>query len=325
MNEANYNQTKRRSPEELDKLIINTIAENPNGVQFKNIFEKIKISPSTLSKHLVNLRDELRIEKKGNLYQVEGLGSYRTIINICISEIEKYLNDRKEHTDLSFVLDELLGSPGNPVPVKLSENYMQLMDPHGIDIMFSLITHIRDKTPDDLMKYEMSLVQFATGAMIKTYNAGNETMEVLWKKLHKLEAEIMTSVEPKDLHDRESVKMKTLDRFLYTMAQCRQTSWDVIDGMLGLCDKSGQECFDDLYSFMVNSSLLSSDHAVKAVFDNQGKLFTLALNSKKTEKRVFLQKFRRYAIEIHNQENGSSSKHTETGSIMNQDMGRKPD
>ena len=53
-----------------------------------------------------------------------------------------------------------------------------------------------------------------------------------------------------------------------------------------------------------------------------GALSTLSMNPLLAD---FYGDLRQHAIEIHNQENGSSSKHTETDSIMNQDMGKKPD
>jgi DNA-binding transcriptional ArsR family regulator len=310
MNEATNRKTERRSPEELDKLIIEAVSENPKGVRFNEILSRTGISPSTLSQHLARLQDDLRIEKKEDLYLVEGLGSYMTIVNICMSEIEGFLNSGKGSKNIIFVLDEIIGSPGNPVPAGLSDQYMKLVDPGGIDTLFRMIRYIRDRKPADLLDYETGLVQFATGAVICTCSAGKESeedMKSLLRQLNSLEKEIIKSIGPEGLKDRNSRTMKLIDRVLYAMAHCNSITWDVIDGMIGICEGSGNECFEYLYSFMVNSSLFSSELAAKVLFNNQGKLFTKALKSENPEEKSFLQKLRRYAIDIHDPQSGSGA------------------
>lgn len=327
MNEVNSIEKRRRTTADIDKLIIEKVSENPSGVTFGEIQKGTGLSPSVLTEHLKSLTEQMQIEKSESIYRVEGMGAYRTVLNLCIPAIDKFLENKYDKDQVRYVLDELVGSPGKSVPPSLQSKYISLANDRDALTLLKFAEKVMGKyynsekySYEEYTGYVFGVIQFATAILMKDHkNTVEWKDEVLAKQIWKISEEIVKKafyfVSTKEPEKTESnsafikdVKL-VLDRILYLMAMRKyHNMWKVVEEMIQPMNKEvvvalsnkdrRRQYYGWLYSFMLNSSWLTSEYVLQVLASNQGKLFTMAMGSlKDPEKRNMIQNLRKYILE----------------------------
>jgi DNA-binding transcriptional ArsR family regulator len=328
--EATGNRKRRKTAAEIDELIIEQIQKNPSGVTFSGIQEGTKLPPSVLSKHLKMLTEDLRIEKSDEgTYRVEGMGAYRTILKLCIKEIDDFLGnsyDKGSEEKLKFALDELVGSPGKPVPMKLWLKYTGLADINDVAALLKFAEKIIqtydnytdkdygiDKKYAEYSEYLYGVINFAIKSMIESFNEQTKIPKEIWRIARNIEKELFNIVYAAEREERNEgtqerpdedsqLLREALHRVLQFMAICRYPDmWDIIESMINCSLNKKSDC-DSYYSWllnlMLNSPWLGEEYVLQMLHSNQGKLFSMAINSiNYPARRDMLQKLRKYVYD----------------------------
>ncbi len=314
MKEAKEEKGRKRTSEELDNLVISKIEERPDGIGFNEIKESLKISPSVLARHLHELVDSLRVEKSGELYRIEGLGSFRTILSICMNKIVSYIDTKRNPDKLIMALNELVGAPGNPVPQNLKAKYISLIQPDEILELIELTEEIWDsKKLKDIEWYEFPLTLFTTASLKewKRQHPEEDINKEIWRLIKSLEEKVFSEIqneiknyngEKQDITNGDNRHLTELwELYISVMVECRYSGlWDVIDHLF----KEPTDLESERYYYMFllqlfTSSSLMSGYGIEVMKLNQGKLFSLAMNTQKDKesRRVFFENLRRKVLE----------------------------
>lgn len=313
MKEAKEEKGRKRTSEELDNLVISKIEERPDGIGFNEIKESLKISPSVLARHLHELVDSLRVEKSGELYRIEGLGSFRTILSICMSKIVDYIDTKKNPDELIIALNELVGAQGNPVPQNLKAKYISLIQQNEILELIELTEEIWDsKKLKDIEWYEFPLTLFTTASLKewKRQHPEEDINKEIWRLIISLEEKVFleiqneikdSNVEKQDITNGDNRHLTELwGLYISVMVECRYSGlWDVIEHLFDEPNDLGSERYYTSLLRLFTSSSLMLYYGIEVMKLNQGKLFSLAMNTQKGKesRRGFFENLRRRVLE----------------------------
>jgi DNA-binding HxlR family transcriptional regulator len=347
MNDSKKNREKNKTivKEKYSEAIFGYITKNPQGVRFNEVQNELKIaSPSTVSRNLKYLVNEGRIVQIENGYYPAGadfaLPTFRKIIEVITPATRVSEAGNKPDPTVKIALEELIGMPGHPSPYQYSAL------PNDVDLLTleNILESIINGKISGMEGFITGLAQFISGSFRNRLDNDLEINTVLVGKIRTLE---------ELLFEREGIS-ESLSRgkiqdsawyFIYTiLCELKDKQISVIlDRILTFSDKVGNGMKPANHEKVEDSSNISMEEKLNNIknkirndlwckqlrdvlFSRQFELFQRQLSRSSNPLLAdFYGDLRQYAIGDHNQENGSSSKQTETGNITNQETGRNPD